>query len=78
MHTKYNDLIRQQEHLFSEVKYINLSFSALGVFDQLSQSFLDMLTDLNYNPNTKDYKIRKFTNIAIRTTYHIFCRRDKD
>ena len=77
-HTKYNDLIRQQEHLFSEVKYINLSVSALGVFDQLSQSFLVMLKDLNYNPSTRNYIIRKITSIAIRTTYYIFCRRDKN
>ena len=25
--TKYNDLIRHQEHLFSEVKYINLQLA---------------------------------------------------
>ena len=77
-HSKYNDLIRQQEHLFSKVKYVNLSVSALGVFDQLSQSFLDMLKDLNYNPSTRNYIVRKISNIAIRTTYYIFCRRDKD
>ena len=77
-HRKYNDVIRQHEHLFSEVKYITLSVSALGIFDQLSQSFLDMLKDLNYNPSTRNYLIRKITNIAIRTTYYIFCRRDKD
>ena len=71
-------IIRQQEHLFSKVKYVNLSVSALGVFDQLSQSFLDMLKDLNYNPSTRNYIVRKISNIAIRTTYYIFCRRDKD
>ena len=76
-HTKYNDIIRQHEQLFSEVKYINLSVSALGVFDQLSQSFLEMLKDLNYNPSTRNYIIRKIIIIAIRTTYYIFCRRDK-
>ena len=77
-HTKYDDFIRQQEHLFSEVKYISLSVSALGVFDQLSQSFLDMLKDLNYNPSARNCIIRKITNIAIRTIYYIFCRWDKD
>ena len=77
-HTKYNDLIRQREHLFSEVKYINLSVSALGVFDQLSQSFLDMQKVLNCNPSTRNFIIRKITIIAILTTYYIFCRRDKD
>ena len=60
-HTKYHDLIRQHEHFFSEVKYINLSVSALGVFDQLSQSFLDMLKDLNYIPSTRNYITRKIS-----------------
>ena len=68
-HTKYHDLIKQHEHLFSEVKYINLSVSALGVFDQLSQSFLDMLKGLNYIPSTRNYITRKISTIAIRTTY---------
>ena len=36
-HTKYKDVNRQREHLFSEVKYITLSVSAQGVFDQQSQ-----------------------------------------
>ena len=77
-HTKYHGLIRQHDHLFTEVKYINLSVSTLGVFDQLSQSFLDMLKDLNYIPSTRNYITRKISNITIRTTYDIFCRRNKD
>ena len=77
-HTKYHDLIKQQEHLFTEVKYVNLSVSTLGVFDQLSLSFLDMLKDLNYDSSTRNYITRKITTIAIRTTYYIFCRRNKD
>ena len=52
------------------------NYSALRVFEQLPQSFLDMLKDLNYN-STKNYIIRKISNIAIRTTYYIFCRRIK-
>ena len=31
-HTKYHDLIRQQECLFTEVKHVNLSVSTLGVW----------------------------------------------
>ena len=34
-HTKYHDLVGQQENLFSQVKYINLSITTLGVPDQL-------------------------------------------
>ena len=34
-HTKYHELIRQHERLFTVVECINLSVSALGVFDKL-------------------------------------------
>ena len=64
-HTKYHDLIRQHEHLFTEVKYINISVSALEVFDQLSQSLLDMLKDLNYISGTRNYIIKKISTIVI-------------
>ena len=70
--------LRQQEHLFSQVKYINLSISTLGVLDQPSLGLLDMLKDLNYNSSTTNYILRKITTVAIRTTYYIFCRRNKD
>ena len=52
--------------------------SALGVFDYLSKSFIDMLQDLNFDEATKNYMIRRTMTIAIRTTYYIFCRRNKD
>ena len=71
-HTKYYDFVRQQENLFSQVKYFNLSISNLGLLYQFSLEFLDMLWDLNYNSSTKNYIIRKITTIAIRTTYDIF------
>ena len=76
--TKYHDVIRHQERLFTEVKYVSLCVSILGVFDQLSLSFLDMLKDLNYDSSTRNYIIRKITTIAIRTTYYIFYRQNKD
>ena len=65
--TKYHDLVRHQENPFSQLKYINLSISTLGVLDQLSLEFLDMLKDLNYTSSTKNYIIRKITTIAIRS-----------
>ena len=70
--TKYQDLVRQQENLFSQVKYINSSISTLGVLDQLSLEFMDMLKDLNDTSSTKNYIIREITTIAIQNTYYIF------
>ena len=71
-------LERKQQKNFNEVRYINMSMSALGVFDHLSKSFIDMLQDLNFDEATKNYLIRRTMTITIKTTYYIFCRRSKD
>ena len=52
--------------------------SALGIFDKGTSDFLDMLTDLQFDAVTKNYILRKLTTIAIRTSYYIFCRRNKE
>ena len=42
-HSKYKDLIQEQKKKFPSVTFINLSISALSVFDQESANFLNML-----------------------------------
>ena len=73
----YRDLVLQQSNKYANVKLINLSMSALGTFDKGTSDFLDMLTDLQFDAATKNYILRKLTTIAIRTSYYIFCRRNK-
>ena len=63
---------------FKTVKFVNLSVSTLGVFDQESLAFIEMLKELNVDINHQKYILRKVINIAIRSTYHIFCCRDKE
>ena len=75
---KYRDLVLQQSHKYANVKFINLSMSALGIFDKSTSDFLDMLTDLHFDTATKNYIERKLTTIAIRTSYYIFCGRNKE
>ena len=58
---------------FKTVKFVNLSVSTLGVFDQESLAFIEMLKELNVDINHQKYILRKVINIAIRSTYHIFC-----
>ena len=65
---KYKTLIREQQKNFNEVRFINLSMSALGVFDHLSKGFIDTLQDLNFEEATKKYMIRRTMTIAIGTT----------
>ena len=75
---KYKTLIRKQQKNFNDVRFVNLSMSALDVFDHLTKSFLEMLQDLEFDVTTSNYIIRRTMTIAIRTTYYIFCRRNKD
>ena len=71
-------LIREQQKNFNDVRFVNLSMSALGVFDHLTKSFLEMLQDLKFDVTTRNFINRRTMTIAIRTTYYIFCRRNKD
>ena len=46
--------------------------SALGILGTSSESFLSMLTDLNFDEKTKKHALLTSMNIAIRCTYYIF------
>ena len=76
--SKYEELIREQKEHFNAVKFVNLSISSLGVFAKECSSFIEMLNDLDFQKHHQNYCIRKMTTIAIRTTYYIFCCRNKE
>ena len=71
-------MIVEQKKKFRPVKLINLSISALGVFEKESSHFIQMLEHLNSDKAGVKYIIREIINIAIRTTYYVFCSRNKD
>ena len=49
----------------------------LGIFGASSDSFLQILNDLNSNQNLKHHIFMKASNIAIKYTYYIYCKRNK-
>jgi hypothetical protein len=75
---KYTDVIKEQKKHFKSVEFINLSISALGVFDKESSAFLKMLNRLDVGETQTKYCIKKMINICIRSTYYIFCCRNKE
>ena len=76
---KYKDLIRQLgDKNFSTVKFVNLSMSSLGVFDKECHTLLEMLKDLRLDKRHQQYCIKKMISTAIRSTYYIFCCRNKE
>ena len=74
---KYRPLLKQFENKYRKTKFINLSTSSLGMFGQASGSFFDMCKELGIEQSHLNYIAIKMTTIIIRTTYYIFCMRNK-
>ena len=75
--SKYSSLILDLKHTYSDVKFVNLSMSTIGIRGKSSESLLPMLDDLNLDKPTQTCVIRKVMNIATRCTNYIFCCRNK-
>ena len=75
---KYKHLINVLHNSYVKVKFVNLSISALGVFSQCLEEFTEMMKDLKLAEQHKRYVIWKIINTCIRTSYYIFCRRNKE
>ena len=77
-HEKYLTLITDQKNVYDEVKFVNVSISSLGVFCESTNTLFDMLHDLKYDEQRIKYVKKKIIATCIRTSYYIFCRRNKD
>ena len=74
---KYQELLQALNSQFSSVKFVNLSVSCLGIFGRSADSFIDMCKELEIDKSYLRFIIRKTSNINIRSTYFIFCHRNK-
>ena len=74
---KYKVLLKNLKSQFKTVVFVNLSVSALGVFASESSNFISMLDNLGFDDKYNKYIIRSIVKIAIRTTYYIFCCKNK-
>ena len=75
--TKYKLLLRDLNSSYRRVHFINLSMSALGIFESSSDSIVRMMDDLGFDKNRRSQIIKKIINISVRCTYYISCRRNK-
>ena len=62
---------------YTSITFVNLSMSALGIFGTSSDSLLQMLQDLHLDANVQKNIVRKASNIAIRCSYYIYDRCNK-
>ena len=74
---KYGPLIQDLRSQYRTITFINLSMSALGIYEASSDTILNMMNDLGIAKSVQISIIKKIMNIAVRSTYYIFCRRNK-
>ena len=74
---KYMQLTRDLSSKYRSVNFINLSIRSLGIFGKSCNYFIAMRNDLNIDKQNLNYVLRKITAIIIRSTYYIFCMRNK-
>ena len=65
------------KNTYSKVQYVNLSMGAIGVVGRDSK-LLDFLRYFKLSNSDISYHVGKLMNICVRSTYYIFCRRNKD
>ena len=75
---KYSKLVKELKDHYKSVIFINISMSCLGVFTNESRSLLTMFDKIAFDKKQQDFCVKRMTTIAIRTTYFIFCSRNKE
>ena len=75
---RYNTLIQCLKTTYRKVKFINLSLSGIDVYSKSHVTFSDLLSDLEVDKAHSSYVLSKILDFCIRTTYYLFCLREKD
>ena len=74
----YEKLCKELSQGFESINYVNLSMGALGLIGKDSKKFYDLLKmTLKLEKDQTNYLMKKITSCCIRTTYYIFCKKDK-
>ena len=74
---KYSSLINDLSPSYSKVVFVNLSMGAIGVMGSSCNSLLSLLHELHFDKTITKRIIMKAMNISIRSSYYIFCHRNK-
>ena len=75
---KYWELAQQLKNDYDKVNFVNLSISALDIYDKSTTDFITMIKTLKFEKSPTNYIIKKLTSKAILTSYCIFCRWNKE
>ena len=68
--TKYKPLLRDLNCRYRSTHFVNLSISALGIFDSSSDSVMTMMDDLGFDNNSRNQVIKKIINLCSMYILH--------
>ena len=75
---KYKALVDKLKKSYDDVVYANISLGACGFIEKDSKKFLNIMTKLQIPETEIQYLTKSIINICIRTSYFVFCRRNKE
>ena len=78
--TSYDETLQDLNARYKNASFVNLSMSALGLIgkNDSGQNLLNALTSIGVPKVNATNVIRTAINICIRSTYYLFCKKDKD
>ena len=75
---KNRELAYQLKNDYDKVTFVNLSISTLGIYNKSTTDFIGKMKTPKFDKRSTNYINKKITSLAIRTSYYIFCRRNKE
>jgi len=74
---KHQSLMETLRSKYTDVKFVNLSISSLGIFGLSCSTFIEMCGALVVDVGHRHYLILKLSTTIIQMTYFIFYHRNK-
>ena len=75
---RYKLLLEKLKSSYSDIDYVNLSMGAIGTFGKSCGNLKKVLQKSGLSDCDISYVLQKMVNVCIRTTYFIFCTRNKE
>ena len=74
----YKEFCNALKQRYDTVEYFNLSMGAIGVFGLECKKIYDFLDNvLGLDVSQRSFIVRKLCRVCIRSTYYLFCMRDR-
>ena len=74
----YKEFCNALKQRYDTVEYFNLSMGAIGVFGLECKKIYDFLDNvLGLDVSQRSFIVRKLCGVCIRSTYYLFCMRDR-